>query len=234
MPNESETRAVILSCTGRKIELFTGQPGSPLIIHTTDMNEGTELWKNCAERGCPSFHLAVVNDISWNQDLSPWEIPPIRKGEDPYTGGADRYLAQITEEILPLLLDTLGEAPASCALSGYSLAGLFALYAAYRTDRFAGIVSASGSLWYPGFLKFAMENPLSSNVERIYLSIGDKEKKTRNPVMAPVEDNTRQLAEYCRAPGRSVTFELNPGNHFQDPVGRTARGIYWILSNGTL
>ena len=24
-------------------------------------------------------------------------------------------------------------------------------------------------------------------------------------------------------------FELNPGNHFQDPAGRVAKGIAWLL-----
>lgn len=40
-------------------------------------------------------------------------------------------------------------------LGGYSLAGLFSLWAAYQTNLFAGIAAASPSVWFPGFLDYA-------------------------------------------------------------------------------
>ena len=43
-------------------------------------------------------------------------------------------------------------------LCGYSLAGLFALWAVYQTDFFAGTAAVSPSVWYPGWLGYAEEH----------------------------------------------------------------------------
>ena len=72
--------------------------------------------------------------------------------------------------------------------------------------------------------RFQTEKP-----DRIYLSLGDAEAKTRNPVLKTVQKNTEELAEYYRSLGMDVTYELNPGNHFRDPELRSAKGILAIL-----
>ena len=36
---------------------------------------------------------------------------------------------------------------------------------------------------------------------------------------------------YYQQIGIDCTYELNPGNHFQDPEKRLAKGIAWILQN---
>ncbi len=41
-------------------------------------------------------------------------------------------------------------------MSDAAISGLFALWALYRTDFFAGAVSASGSVWFPGFREFVL------------------------------------------------------------------------------
>lgn len=51
------------------------------------------------------------------------------------------------------------------------------------------IVSASGALWFPDFLAYAKEHPMKRVPEKLYLSIGDKETKTRHPLLKTVEDN---------------------------------------------
>ncbi|MBQ3424298.1 MAG: alpha/beta hydrolase, partial [Clostridia bacterium] len=52
---------------------------------------------------------------------------------------------------------------------------------------------------------------------------------TRNPVLSKVEWNTRLLGERFSAQGIPTCFEMNPGNHFSDAPGRTARGIAWLV-----
>jgi len=47
--------------------------------------------------------------------------------------------------------------------------------------------------------------------------------------MATVEENTARLAALYRERGVETRFELNPGNHFQEPALRTARGVAWML-----
>jgi len=56
-----------------------------------------------------------------------------------------------------------------------------------------------------------------------------KESRTKNPVMRLVEENTRKLCDAYAAHGIATTFEMNPGNRFQDAALRLAKGIAWIL-----
>ena len=51
--------------------------------------------------------------------------------------------------------------------------------AAYQTDAFAGVAAASPSIWFPDFLKYMKEHDIRT--ESVYLSLGDREEKTRNP-----------------------------------------------------
>ena len=61
------------------------------------------------------------------------------------------------------------------------MAGLFTLWAAYQTDAFAGVAAASPSIWFPDFLQYMKEHDIRT--ESVYLSLGDREEKTRNLVM---------------------------------------------------
>ena len=68
------------------------------------------------------------------------------------------------------------------------------------------------------------------HTESVYLSLGDKEEKTRNPVMATVGSSIRQLhARYVGA-GIPCVLEWNEGNHFHEPDVRTAKGFSWLLN----
>jgi predicted alpha/beta superfamily hydrolase len=118
-------------------------------------------------------------------------------------------------------------------LGGYSLAGFFSLWAAYQTDRFAGVAAVSPSVWFPGWMDFAHEHSISA--PRVYLSLGDKEERTRNPVMRTVGDNIRAQHELLESDAgcTDCTLEMNQGNHFKEPDLRTAKGFAWLLSVST-
>jgi len=126
------------------------------------------------------FRLIAVKVERWNDDLSPWCAPAVFGHED-FGDGA----AALLREILPLCED----ADRRYIIGGYSMAGLFALWSAYRTDRFSGIAAASPSLWFPKFLEYMQAHDLHSAA--VYLSLGNREEKTRNPVMAAVGDRMR-------------------------------------------
>ena len=123
----------------------------------------------------------------------------------------------------------MGTKPSYVALAGYSLAGLFAIYAAYKTDIFSRIISASGSLWFPGFEDYAKSHEFVKKPDFVYLSLGDTESKAKNKVLATVQDKTESLFELYKSKNIPVIFELNKGNHFTEPALRTAKGIKWIL-----
>ena len=91
------------------------------------------------------FQMIAVKVDDWNLDLSPWKAPAVFGNED-FGEGA----ASLLEEILRLCSDE----SKTYYLGGYSLAGLFSLWASYQTDRFAGIAAASPSVWFPGFLPY--------------------------------------------------------------------------------
>ncbi|MBR1722971.1 MAG: hypothetical protein IJ727_10900 [Treponema sp.] len=204
--------------------------GSPLVLLNTYGGNGSDVQTECDALCCPPFTLAVVSRLDWNADMSPWECEPLSKSDSPCTGKADSYLALVTGKILPAVCERLSAAPAYTAIAGYSLAGLFALYAAYRTDAFSRIASASGSLWFPRFSDFAQKEPFVRTPERIYLSLGDREAKTRNKILCSVEEKTEELASFYHSQGIPTIFEMNRGNHFTDGALRMARGIKKILS----
>jgi len=113
-------------------------------------------------------------------------------------------------------------------IGGYSLAGLFALWAAYRTDFFEGVAAASPSIWFPGFVDYMKAGTI--NADKVYLSLGKREAKTRNPVMATVADCIERSFDLLRQQGVTSTLEWNEGNHFNDADVRTAKAFSWVLS----
>ena len=99
----------------------------------------------------------------------------------------------------------------------------------YHTDVFACAASMSGSLWFPDFKEYVFSHEMKRKPERLYLSLGDKEARTRNQYMKDVQENTESIAGHLREAGIDVTFEMNPGNHFRVAVLRSAKGIMAII-----
>lgn len=65
-------------------------------------------------------------------------------------------------------------------------------------------------------------------VEAVSLSLGDKEEKTRNEMMASCGSAMRQYHEELSElmePG-ALVLEWNPGGHFDENAKRTARAFY--------
>lgn len=173
------------------------------------------------------FTLAAFLIKDWNHELSPWETPAVF-GRENFGSGAEKTLSFITEALLP----ELGvEEKTRCCLGGYSLAGLFSLWAAYRTDVFCGIAAVSPSVWFPGWVKYTESNAIQS--PEVYLSLGDQEEKTKNKTMAAVGENIRREYELlCHTKSvKKCELEWNPGNHFADSERRTAKGFAWLLNN---
>ncbi len=126
-----------------------------------------------------------------------------------------------------MVLEQCNDESKTYYIGGYSLAGLFALWAVYQTDKFAAVAAASPSMWFPGFVEYMKENKIQTGA--VYLSLGDKEAKTRNQVMATVADKMNVASEWLKSSGINTTFEWNPGNHFKDADVRTAKGFVWVL-----
>ena len=143
-------------------------------------------------------------------------------------GNAADTLCFLTEQVIPTLTR---QVPLSenvkIILGGYSLAGLFALWASTQTDLFYGVAAASPSVWFPGWMEFEQQHPIQAQC--VYLSLGDKEEHTKNVVMAAVGDNIRTLHSRLAERGADCTLEWNSGGHFKDADLRTAKAFQWAM-----
>lgn len=174
-------------------------------------------------------HLALVafEVPEWNDDLSPWEAPPAF-GKRGFGNGAQQTLDLILNGILPELSTMLQPQPGhDVTLGGYSLAALFSLWCSYHTDAFAAVAAASPSVWFPEWIDYAEGHQPYSRA--VYLSLGDREERTRNAVVSTVGSCIRRQHELLRAQGVSCTLGWNAGSHFQDPDSRTARAFLWCV-----
>lgn len=206
-----------------------GKLSNPLLILHCFSEEEEAVVKLLKGQEYFSFPLLCINNLDWQKDMCPWDSPALINAERDFIGGADEYLSLLEKEIIPKAVEILGEEPNYYALAGYSLAGLFALYAGYRSSLFSRIASVSGSLWYPDFVSFAKEKKMLSKAERLYLSLGTEEAKTKHSVLSTIESKTRELVEHYQSSGYCVNFEQNPGNHFCEVEQRIEKGIRWIM-----
>ena len=87
----------------------------------------------------------------------------------------------------------------------------------------------SGSLWFPGFKEYVHCQTLKKTPDKIYISLGDTEERTTNPVLRTVRDVTENICSHYRDLDIDVTWELNRGNHFKGISRRIAKGILSIL-----
>ena len=164
------------------------------------------------------FRLAAFRVRDWNTDLSPWKAPAVFGRADFGTGA---------EETLNRIAEYCADRTKTYYIGGYSLAGLFALWAAYQTDLFRGVAAASPSLWFPGFTEYMQEHEFRSR--HIYLSLGDREEKTRNPVLATAGEKIRASHALLMEQGADCFLEWNEGNHFRDADLRTAKAFLWVM-----
>lgn len=151
----------------------------------------------------------VIKD--WNSELSPWPA-------DGFGGKG--------EELEKWILSTMNSSH-HYIIAGYSLGGLFSLWMYGRHESFVGCISASGSLWFPGWINYL------HTINRkavVYLSLGRKESKTKNKLMCTVGQNTIETYQYLSKNNRCIYIEEN-GGHFTEPDQRMIRGFKWVFEN---
>ena len=172
------------------------------------------------------FLFVTVQVDSWNDDLSPWVAEPIF-GDAAFGGNAEKLLTRIKNEVIIPLSSVSPDI--KIFAGGYSLAGLFVLWAAYQTKLFEGIAAVSPSVWFPKFVDFVHNNKILTN--RVYLSLGDKEAKTRNQILAQVANDIRDVYTSLEDYRLSSILVWNQGNHFKEPALRMAKGFAWLMNN---
>lgn len=221
---------------------FHGTPG--------DVKNMTEkLWESLEQAcGKADMGLVMLEVEDWNRDMSPWRAERLFTKGDDFAGQGEEYLMDLCHQVIPKLESRyVGRILAERRIiGGYSMGGLFALYAMMESPVFTDMISVSGSLWYDGIIDYvkekvsgAMEITRSQNRyaqgHRIfdlpvsaYFSLGQREPKVRNARMKRVWKQTAAICDMMEEWGIPVYFQWNQGNHFQDELARIERGIRFM------
>nr|WP_314610711.1 alpha/beta hydrolase-fold protein [uncultured Lachnoanaerobaculum sp.] len=150
--------------------------------------------------------------------------------KEDFGGGAKNTLHFVEERLLPMILNKYNiDDNIKIILGGYSLAGLFSLWCSYQTEKFNAIVAASPSVWFDNWEEYIKDNIPLTNL--IYLSLGDKEEKTKNKVMRRVGDAIRTQDMLLNKQKISHTLDWNEGGHFVDSELRMAKGFSWCIES---
>ena len=170
--------------------------------------------------------IVLIEDVNWNDDLTPWPAEGVFKKAKPFGGKAAAFLNKLTNEIIPEAEKDLGIEDAERTLLGVSLSGLFAVWAAFNTDAFANIISISGSLWYDGLVEWMKEQTPSSQLKRVCMLLGEKEKNAKEKRMSTVEERTLVAADILKEKSQAtIVFELVEGTHFSPILPRMERAM---------
>lgn len=199
--------------------------------------------------------LVNVGVDLWEKNFSPWCAPRVFAKGPNFGDGAQKTLDTLINQVIPWAESELTEPPAYRVLVGYSLAGLFSLWAGVSqqvargcqpddapsqpgaphvdapTPTFQRIGAVSGSFWFPGLLDYVDQQLRRGAVglTHAYLSLGDREARTPNPQIMHVRENAELLASKLESAGITSTFELNRGNHFQNVEGRMQKALDWLV-----
>lgn len=219
-----------------------GNPWAQTVIlrlvgeHEQNLENEIELLKSRSSGNTKEWCYILIPVNNWSYEMTPWfsseaklesenktEITEIETKE---TGAKDK-LDYILNTVISQYESIYKNENRNYVLAGYSLAGLFALWASYQTDQFWGIMAASPSVWFPDWTKYIEKEKCKA--KKVYLSLGSKEHKTRNQLMAKVADNIQTQYECLMKQNVEVTLEMNPGNHFKDVTERMIKGISLFL-----
>ena len=159
-----------ISIDGRLCILYQDEAATHLLIQPIDehglelLDQEIEAIKKLSDK---PFSLVAFMIKDWNQELTPWAAPAVF-GKVPFGSGAEKTLEFITSRLLPEVQENIPH----LILGGYSLAGLFALWSGYQTDKFDGVVAASPSVWFPQWIEYATDNkPLADSRSAIVLEL---------------------------------------------------------------
>jgi len=204
----------------------------PVADEVSDLMEGQHMRLDpVIESGELSSHVLVTFETkNWNDDLSPWPAPAIGRKQKNFGGCSAKTLHWIQEKLIPEVITRVPNTQdGQKGLIGYSMAGMFALWAMCQTDIFTVFASCSGSLWYDGFCDYIEKNPPLS-VCSVYISLGEREEFSRNPYFARVGSATRKIASLLKASPmcKDVTLVWHPGGHSGSVGERLAAAQVWM------
>ncbi|MEI3427952.1 MAG: hypothetical protein V8Q82_01665 [Christensenellales bacterium] len=203
--------------------ILTKSEDGPCLYWCTGAGECLQAVADTLRLEKRSHTLIACQSADWDRDYSPWPAPPVF-GKQGFAGQGEQTLAKIRAFFTQ---DGAAERPR--AIGGYSLAGLFSLWALSQDAGFAGAASCSGSLWYPGWAEYAQARyPQGSCV---YLSLGERGACAQcGAGQSRDATRARSAALLADAGIEDTTLVWHPGGHFDQPDGADdRRGLAWLL-----
>jgi len=203
------------------------------VAYLLGVDSKEELEKICAESKNQNVILVAIPSAKWEKEFTPWPAEGLRKGT-PFEGGAKEFLSEMKEFIKPKIDERfpIKKDSGHTAVLGYSLAGLCSVYSIFVSGFADNIGGISASLWYPSWTEFCSKNDFKNPGEKnFYLSVGNREHVTKNPLMAKVDECFKITETLLKSKYESsVFFEYNEGGHFNDCEKRLAKGIDFLCS----
>ena len=214
----------------RECSIFSDEKPQVILIQLVErkevalLEEEMELIRKATQK---SFVMANIKIIDWCKELMPWNDEAVDKRPESGTL-AKGILTMIEKQLLPMLHEKYGQLP--CIIGGYSLGGLFSLWASTQSNAFNGVAAASPSVWIKNWMGYASKHPV--NAQKVYLSLGDKEDHTKNKCIKQVANNIRAYNQMLinQLSADHTILEWNEGSHFQDFALRTAKAYAWVMN----
>jgi predicted alpha/beta superfamily hydrolase len=163
-------------------------------------------------------------------DLRRLDFTPTKAPGDDYSGGADRFLEFMRDELIPYIDATYRTNKTDRGLIGHSYGGLFAIYAMlHQPDLFSRIVAASPSLGWDGgsLIKDAPGLLLHGQFKtRIDFSYGSDESGEEK--LESVQPFFWSL-DALKPEGLDYRFTIYPGeNHNSVRPTSFSNGLAWV------
>lgn len=185
----------------------------------------------------PSMDSLRTRDDTYPKALPEYEMST--------SGGADKFLAFISKELIPSIDKAYQTDTAKRILMGHSLGGYFTVYALFQNlnrqnNSFSGYVAASPSIHYNDYYLLKKLKALSSNggpdkVIKTYLSYGGLEDNESSPKMIDIKTLSVELSTaFSKKKYKNLIYKndiFSNLDHMDTPLPTFIKGLNWALND---
>lgn len=180
--------------------------------------------------------LLFIHSEDRNKEYTPWKLSSNVHYLEDYKGGADEYLEEVMEEIIPFIGNRFKSGKINYYLVGSSLGGLVSTYGVLKySSIFSGGVFISSSYWFIDFLDFIEKVELENKDLKIYMDVGDSEGSGKINYNTDIVEETKKvynllLDKNIEKTNISFIIQKNMHHDISFFIDRIYDGIKFILS----
>lgn len=220
---------------GVKLYVYRSKVQNATTIYFLDGDQFEAPFNHWISKHQPALNFVLIASNNRTADYTPWPLQTSETMPIDFGGKSEEHLYFITTHVIPFCESEYGftRSADKRAIGGYSLGGLFSIYAAVNSELFGTVLSCSSSLWYPGFLDYLKEHPFKAAHPKLYMSVGDQEGTTAKNLTADQTLNTLALKDWIepRFQAGDFQFTLEEGNHGNNISRRVERAVEWVEEN---